>query len=87
MNLTDAPETYVVRLETSTVDQQEPWAEKMLDGEFGLSGFPQDRVEMWTAISCPYCLRQRQPHPASVLRLRSVRISWTPAQCGGLLRA
>ena len=66
MNLTDAPETYVVRLETSTADQQKPWAEKQFDGEFGLSGFPQDRIEMRTAIrmkdsdNAPISLRLEQ---------------------------
>lgn len=50
MNLTGSPETYVVRIETSTADPERPWAEKQFDGEFGLAGFPQDKVEMRTAV-------------------------------------
>lgn len=44
LNVSDRFETYVVRLETSTVDPSRPYAEKQFNGVWGLKGFPADRV-------------------------------------------
>ena len=46
LNLTDRAEEYVVRLETSTFDPDpnKPWADKQMNGSWGLKGFPASQI-------------------------------------------
>ena len=50
LNLTDKAETYVVRIETDTADREKPWAEKQMNGTWGLDGFPPERMTAREAL-------------------------------------
>ena len=50
LNLTDAVETYVVRIETDTADSLKPWAEKQNNGTWGLKGFPEAKITAREAL-------------------------------------
>lgn len=50
LNTTEADETYVVRLETSTHDAKVPYADKEYNGTWGLAGFPAEQITMREAV-------------------------------------
>lgn len=50
LNLTDKVETYVVRIETDTADPERPYAEKQMNGTWGLDGFPPERMTAREAL-------------------------------------